>query len=63
MQAAATEEALPATVPPAPVVLMATATVELPGETFLGAVPEPLPNSPPPHQGIGLYTLYAAFLI
>ena len=63
MQAAAPEEALPATVPPAPPVLMVTAAVELSGQTISGVASEPLPNPPPLHQGLGLYTLHATFLI
>lgn len=63
MQAAAPEEALPATVPPAPTVLIATAAVELPAETAARVAPEPLPDFPPLHEGIGLYTLHATFLI
>lgn len=63
MQAAEPEEALPATVPPAPAALIATAAVEISEETVVRVAPEPLPDSPPPHEGIGLYTLHATFLI
>ena len=63
MQAAEPEETLPAIVPPAPAVLRAAAAVEISEETVLGVAPEPLPDFPPPHEGIGLYTLHATFLI
>ena len=63
MQAASPEEALPSTVPPVPTALTATAAVELPGETLAGVAPEPIPNPPPLHEGLGLYTLHATFLI
>ncbi len=62
LRAAPPEEALPA-VPPVPAALVATAAVELPGETVAELAPEPLPDPPPLHEGVGLYTLHATFLI
>lgn len=63
LQAARPEEAPRAITPPAPVVPAAIPPVELPGEAVVQPAPKPLLGPPPLHEGIGLYTLHAAFLI
>ena len=63
---AARQEAAPrAIAPPAPIALAAAPPAELPGETIAVTEPspEPLLGPPPRYEGIGLYTLHAAFLI
>ena len=63
LQAARPEAAPRAIVPPAPSVLAVVVPADLPGEAVAELAQEPLPGSPPIHEGIALYTLHAAFLI
>jgi hypothetical protein len=52
-----------AAVPPAAVAFIPAVPVELPGAPVAEPIAEQSPNPPPLFQGIGLYTLHAAFLI
>jgi hypothetical protein len=53
-----------AAVPSAPVAFVPAVPVELPGEQPIAKLLVEQPSNPPPlHEGIGLYTLHAAFLI
>lgn len=63
VQAAAAETSR-AIRPPAPVLLALAAPLALPSEPLAEPRAVEPPASPPPlHEGIGLYTLHAAFLI
>lgn len=52
-----------AAVPSAAVAFVPAVPVELPGEPIAESIAAQPPNPPPLHEGIGLYTLHAAFLI
>jgi hypothetical protein len=64
VQAAAPAETSRGIRPPAPVLLALAAPLALPSEPLAEPRASGPPASPPPlHEGIGLYTLHAAFLI
>jgi hypothetical protein len=63
LQTARPEAAPRAIAPPAPFVLAAATPIELTEEVVAQPAPETVSGPPPLHEGIGLYTLHAAFLI
>ena len=63
LEAAAPVRPAPAVAPAPAVSLSPAAPVELPFAPAAAAPLAALPDPPPLHEGIGLYTLYATFLI